>query len=248
MRFSEDLDFVSDLTVKAIANILKGTFRKTQRGCIAQFGPGQWEHKNKSVREEATKMFFIYRPHTQRERIAVKLEFGTLRAGHRPHFRKLVLRDLPWVAGLITSGNLIMPYSSSIILIETPEEILSDKIRALYERQYLKGRDIYDIWWINQQMKVAPDWIMVKEKLPMYQAPFVLARPADYFQKKESQASVIEALKRDLPRFLPQNILSVYEEKDFKELIDTLKAVTSELMDQGMKEYFRDHGARKIDT
>jgi predicted nucleotidyltransferase component of viral defense system len=248
MRFSEDLDFVTDLPGKAIEKILAGTFQKTQRGCIAQFGPGQAEHKNKSVRKQSTKVFFIYRPQTQRERIAVKLEFETLKAGHRPQFRKFILRDLPLVGGLITEGKLILPYSSSIILIETPEEILSDKIRALYERKYLKGRDIYDIWWIKKQLRVTTKWIRVKEKLNLYQAPFISAREADCFQKNNSTSSVIEALKRDLPRFLPQNILSIYQEKDFSDFIDTLKAVTAELIDQGMKEYFEDHERRKINS
>ncbi len=248
MRFSEDLDFVTDLNMKDIEKILAGTFRKTQSACIAQFGPGQSEHKSKSRRKQALKVFFIYRPQTQRERIAVKLEFETLKAGHEPQFRKFILRDLPLVGGLVTEGKLIIPYSSSIILAETPEEIMSDKIRALYERKYLKGRDIYDIWWIKKQLQVVPEWIKVREKLSMYQAPFVSAREGDYFQKKESASSVIEALKRDLPRFLPQNILSIYQEEDFSDFIDTLNAVTSELMDQGMKEYFEDHERRKINS
>ena len=153
MRFSEDLDFVTELPKAAIEKILEKTFQKTQRGCIAQFGPGQAERKNKRVRKQSTKVFFIYRPQTQRERIAVKLEFETLKPGHEPQFKKLILRDLPLVGGLITEGKLILPYSSSIILTETPEEILSDKIRALYERKYLKGRDIYDIWWIKKTTK-----------------------------------------------------------------------------------------------
>jgi hypothetical protein len=38
-------------------------------------------------------------------------------------------------------GVLTLPFSSSILVVETPEEILTDKLRALYERPYLKGRD-----------------------------------------------------------------------------------------------------------
>lgn len=78
-------------------------------------------------------------------------------------FERFILRDLPLVTGLLTAGELIMPYASSIILAETPEEILSDKIRALYERKYLKGRDIYDIWWINNQLKVETVWATIQK-------------------------------------------------------------------------------------
>jgi predicted nucleotidyltransferase component of viral defense system len=245
MRFSEDLDFVTDLPRKDIEKILAGTFQKTQRACIAQFGAGQAEHKKKSEREQAIKMFFIYRPQTQRERIAVKLEFEFLKADHKPLLRKFILRDLPSIAGLVTEGKLIIPYSSSIILAEIPEEILSDKIRALYERKYLKGRDIYDIWWMRKQLKVTPTWIKAREKFDMYQAPFVPARAADYFQKIDSTSSIIDALRRDLPRFLPQNIFSIYQDADFSDFIATLKEVTSDLSDQGMKKYFEDYGRRK---
>ncbi len=74
MRFSEDLDFVTDLPKEDVENILAGIFQKTQMACIAQFGPGQSEHKRKHGRKQAFKIFFIYRPQNQRERIAVKLE------------------------------------------------------------------------------------------------------------------------------------------------------------------------------
>jgi predicted nucleotidyltransferase component of viral defense system len=179
-------------------------------------------------------MFFIYRPQNQRERIAVKLEFEFLAPGHKPQFRKFILRDLPSVAGLVAGGKLIIPYSSSIILAETPEEILSDKIRALYERKYLKGRDIYDIWWLKKQLNVTPKWGKVSEKLVMYQVPFVAARQAYYFQQKESASSITSAMKSDLPRFLPQNIIAMYQEEDFSDFITTLKEVTSDLLDQGI--------------
>jgi len=241
MRFSEDLGFVTRLPKKDIIKILGKVFQKTQRACIAQFGPGQLEHKSKKERKQATKILYIYRPQTERERIAVRLEFESLRADHKPEFRKFILRDLPLVGGLVTKGELIIPYSSSIILTETPEEILSDKIRSLYERKYLKGRDIYDIWWIKKQLKVVPKWIRVREKFVMYQAPFVLARKADYFQQKESDSSIIDAIKRDLPRFLPQDIISIYQEENSSDFITTLKEITSELLNQGMREYLKDH-------
>ena len=245
MRFSEDLDFVTDLARKDIEKILAGTFQQTQRACIAQFGPGQSEVKTKSKREEATKTFYVYRPETQRERIAVKLEFERLKGDRQPECRRFILRDLPLVAGMVTSGKLIIPYSSSIVLAETPEEILSDKIRALYERKYLKGRDIYDIWWLRNQLNVTPEWARIRQKLAMYQISFVPAREGKYFQKKESLSSIIDALERDLPRFLPQNIIAVYQEEGFSDFIATLKEVTSELLDQGMREYFKDHERRE---
>jgi predicted nucleotidyltransferase component of viral defense system len=245
MRFSEDLDFVTQLPAKEIEKIVERSFAKAQRACVAQFGLGRSEYRFRGRRGGAASVFFIYRPETQRERIAVKLEFETLKPGHQPDLEKKILRDLPSVVGMISNGELIMPYSSSIILAETIDEILSDKIRALYERKYLKGRDFYDLWWIVNQLKVTPDWIKVREKLFMYQAHFIPAREADYFLKSESDHMIRSAIETDLPRFIPQNIFSKYQENDFSELIATLRGVTSDLLSQGMEGHFEDYGRTK---
>ena len=245
MRFSEDLDFVTQLPGKEIKKILDRSFGKAQRACVAHFGSGRSEYRFRKGRRQATSASFIYRPETQRERIAVKSEFETLKADHEPDFEKKILRDLPSVAGMISNGDLIMPYSSSIILTETIDEILSDKIRALYEREYFKGRDVYDLWWIVNQLKVTPDWMKLREKLFMYQAPFIPAREADYFLSDESTFMIRAAIKTDLPRFIPQNILSEYQEDDFSEFVATLKAVTSHLLSQGMEQFFKDYERRK---
>jgi predicted nucleotidyltransferase component of viral defense system len=248
LRFSEDLDFVTDLPGKDVENIVANTFKKTQMACIAQFGPGQSELKNKSGRKQANKTFFIYRPQGQRERIAVKLEFEFLKPDHIPQFQRFILRDLPLVASLVKEGKLIIPYSSSIILAETPDEILSDKIRALYERKYIKGRDIYDIWFINTQLKVSANWRTVREKFEIYQATFTLAREINYFQQSKNTVNIVGALKNDLPRFLPQNVISIHQEKNFNDFITTLKEVTSNLLAQGMKEYLKEHERGKINS
>ena len=245
MRFSEDLDFVTHLQAGDLEKILSKMFQNTKNACTAHFGPGQAEYKIKGVRKQATKMFFIYRPEGQRERIAVKLEFETLKAGHDPEFDKHILRDLPLVAGMVTGGELLIPYSSSIILAETPEEILSDKIRAIYERKFLKGRDIYDIWWIVKQLKVVPEWIKTREKFFMYQTSFIPARGADFFQRKGSISGIVSAMKTDLPRFIPREILSIYQDDYFSDFITVLEDVTSGLLDEGMKKFFEDHERRK---
>ncbi|MBW1799244.1 MAG: nucleotidyl transferase AbiEii/AbiGii toxin family protein [Deltaproteobacteria bacterium] len=237
MRFSEDIDFVTRLSRKDIESILTKTYTKILNACIAQFGPGLAEQQIKSSRRSAFKVFFIYRPEVQRERIAVKLEFEILKQDQQPEFERHILRELPQVAGLVTAGQLILPYTSSIILAETPDEILSDKIRALFERSYIKGRDVYDIWWIVTQIGITPCWSITRRKLSMYQARFVPAREADYFQNKASAIEISKALESDLPRFIPQNIFSIYREEKFRPFINTLKQVTADLLDQGMESF-----------
>jgi predicted nucleotidyltransferase component of viral defense system len=248
MRFSEDLDFVTSLSAKDIDKILSKTLKKMGSACIAQFGPGISEPKIKSRRKSSTQMLFIYRPDGQRERIAVKLEFERLKDGHQPDFEKFVLRDLPPVTAIIRSGEMVLPYSSSIILVETPEEILSDKVRALYERKYIKGRDIYDVWWLTKKLGVSPQWSTTQNKFEMYQAPFVAAREADFFRKQKNVSNITAAIESDLTRFIPQNIYALHQEGNFGEFINTTKEVTSCLLTRGMQSFLKNHERRKSNT
>jgi predicted nucleotidyltransferase component of viral defense system len=242
MRFSEDLDFVTDLTRTGIETVLAKTYPQVVKSCLAQFGRGSAEQQIKEARKSAYKILFVFRPETQRERIAVRLEFEMLQQDQAPKYERFVLRDLPQVAGLMVGGQLLLPYTSSIVLAETAEEILSDKIRALLERKYVKGRDLFDIWWIVNQMGTKLRWPILREKLAMYQARFKLARKGDYFQTKEAAAEMIRALDSDLARFIPQNIVSVYRKDNFRAFIHAVEEITRGLWDQGMREYFETGG------
>ncbi len=237
-RFSEDLDFVTSLPLDKIQSILKAVTTKAYRACVAQFGAGRPEQQIKGNRATAFKTFFIYRPDLQRERIAVKLEFESLKPALTPGFQKYVFRDLPQVSRLITLGYLFLPYSSTIILVETPDEILTDKIRSLYERQYLKGRDIFDLWWIVNQLGTSINWRVLENKLSMYQVPFHPARGLDFFQRAESLPEIENALKTDLPRFIPPDILSAYQAEGFKRFILTLLQISVQLQSQDFCRYF----------
>lgn len=225
--FSEDLDFVTDLPPGRIETLLEKVRSKTGPACAAQFGLGRLELQLKTARKAALKIICIYRPATQRERIAVKLEFEQLIAGAQVETGRHILRDLPSVSALMVAGHLVLPYTSSIVVAETPDEILSDKIRALYERTYIKGRDIFDLWWLQNRLHVKPSWPKVRRKLLMYQEEFKAARSADYFQSPVSRPEIRNALESDLPRFIPANVLAVYREQGFKGFIDTVVLFTS---------------------
>jgi len=242
MRFSEDLDFVTDLARTDIERVLAKTYPQAVNACIAQFGRGVAEQQVKEARKSAYKILFVFRPETQRERIAVRLEFEMLQKGRVPAHDRFVLMNLPQVAGLMVGGQLLLPYTSSILLAETVEEILSDKIRALLERKYLKGRDLFDIWWIVEHRRITIGWPILREKLAMYQAHFTAARRGDYFQTREGAAEMIRALESDLTRFIPQQIVSEYRKDDFRALIHAVDAVTRDLWDQGLREYYETGG------
>jgi predicted nucleotidyltransferase component of viral defense system len=242
-RFSEDLDFVTDLPPNRIESLIEKARSKTGPACVTQFGPGRLELQFKTARKAAVKILCIYRPAAQRERIAVKLEFERLIVGAQVETAKHILRDLPSISALMAAGHLFLPYTSSIVVAETPDEILSDKIRALYERTYIKGRDIFDLWWLINRLHVKPSWPKTRRKLLMYHAEFKTARSADYFQSPVSRSEIRNALESDLPRFIPANVLAVYCEEGFKRFIDTVDRVTGRLLRQGMGDFL--HGCER---
>jgi len=240
LRFSEDLDFVTSLPISKNKALLEKADQKIAKACLVHFGPGQIEWQIKGSRQHALKTFCIYRPQAQRERIAVKLEFEELKAGILPDFKSNILKELPPVAGLIAHGELMLPYTSSIVLAETPQEILSDKIRALYERRYIKGRDFYDIWWIVNQLNTSPDWTKTQQKLSMYKTVFVPSRGPGYFQDNASASEIVESLEADLPRFLPGSVLAQHRQNKYQHFIQTVKQVTARLLEQGLRDYLND--------
>ena len=234
LRFSEDLDFVTPHEREDIELLLKKTASAAANTCVAHFGPGAAEFQKKAARETAFKAFYVYRPEKQREKIAVKLEFEILKPDRQPETGRYVFRDLPQVAGLMKDGHLIIPYASSVILAETPEEILSDKMRALFERRYIKGRDIYDIWWLVSRLDVKPNWAKARQKLSMYRMRFSPSRPAGYFLTHKAEREARIAIESDLPRFLPPAIYREYHKDNFRQFLENLRQVTTVLSNQGM--------------
>jgi hypothetical protein len=58
-RFSEDLDFVTQVARDGIERLLRKTTSAALNSCIAQFGPGRSEFQSKPGRKTAFKAFFI---------------------------------------------------------------------------------------------------------------------------------------------------------------------------------------------
>lgn len=60
---------------------------------------------------------------------------------------------------------------SPAVTVETPEEILSDKLVAFSARDYIKGRDLWDIYFLMNTMKIPVDnevVAMMKKKISDY--------------------------------------------------------------------------------
>ena len=121
-----------------------------------------------------------------------------------------------------------------MLVVETASEILSDKVRALLERQYLKGRDLFDIWLLRQNNSARLQRELVEQKLRCYSWPFKIARTPDFFLQASSEAQIIEALELDLSRFLPPAVMAVHRGNNYKEFLNAVRGLCRELLESSV--------------
>jgi len=236
-RFSEDLDFVTPLAPEAVRAILKKTFSGAEKTMIPHFGVGSLRVTEKSGRAEALKCFADFRPENSREKISVKLKFEGMAGNTGPESKNHVLSALPAVSYLIAAGEFRVPHANAVVVAETPAETLSDKVRSLLERRYLKGRDLFDVWHLRTVLKAPADRELVERKFLLYRAPFTARRDMDYFAapaartKKELQA----AIDQDLSRFLPPEVLAVHRADGYAAFLEAVRSLFSELKKKGVR-------------
>ncbi len=237
IRFSEDLDFVTPLAPEAVNKILQAAVRGVEKLMIPHFGTGSVALVEKKARIDALKYFVDFRPEGAREKISIKVEFEGLMAKKLPDVKNHVLASLSPVAYLIATGEFRVPRPNTVMVVQTPAEILSDKVRALLERQYLKGRDFFDLWHLYTVLKTPLDAKIVKRKFTLYRAPFQAARNGDFFAgpSKQNQRLMREAIEQDLSRFLPPDVLDVYRAEKYTFFLDAACLLFGELKAKGVR-------------
>lgn len=232
-RFSEDLDFVTHLERPMLERLLKAIEAAVTRESIAHFGPGRLTIAVRGPREQGMVWRMAFEPQNTRDRIMVRLECERLQEGVALATEPRVLGLQPAVSYLITRGEFRIPRPNSVLVVETLEEILSDKVRALLERPYLKGRDIYDVWHLRERLNVPVVRKVVERKLSGYDAPFTPRRLPDWFETASS-AIIKEAIEKDLGRFLSPEVMAACRNDGYRPFLDALSGLFRELRESGM--------------
>lgn len=230
-RFSEDLDFVTPLAPVDVQKILNAAVKGAKKLMVPHFGVGSVTLNQKNARTGNVKCFVDFHPDGVREKISIKLEFERLIEGILPDTQNLVLSLMSPVAYLISAGEFRVPRPHTVIITQTPMEILSDKIRALLERQYLKGRDFFDLWYLHNILKTSVDLALVERKFTLYRASFISRRPIEFFVRpsKKDKEIMCEAIEQDLSRFLPPDVLSIHRAKKYSDFLESACSVFREI-------------------
>jgi predicted nucleotidyltransferase component of viral defense system len=235
-RFSEDLDFVTSLPREAVQGILAKALKGMQKTMVPHFGVGEMTLIEKAGREDALKFYADFRPENSREKISIKIELERLAADKRPDLQHHVLSSLPSVAYLVSAGEFRVPRPNVVMVAETPAEILSDKVRSLLERPYIKGRDLFDVWFLSTILKAAVDREMMERKFSLYRAPFQARRDMVYFIRpsEENRKEMAAAIENDLSRFLPPEVMTVHRQDGFAALLSAVRLLLEDLQSRGM--------------
>lgn len=246
-RFSEDLDFVTHMGKDRVRELVHSMSDEIRRQMIAHYGPGEFSIKDKSPERNAYKAFVEFQPHNKREKIAVKVEFEKLTEKATPEYKKMLLSASPAVSYFIQKGDLkIAPLGGGggLINVETLDEIFSDKLRALMERKYVKGRDYFDIWFLAKTLGATPNAETLKRKLDIYKAPFTPSRGLEYFTNMDNLGEIekkelVLQIDSDLSRFIQPDFLATVREGNFKELLAAVQKAFQEIEASGFMDLSR---------
>ncbi|MBI5411562.1 nucleotidyl transferase AbiEii/AbiGii toxin family protein [Candidatus Peregrinibacteria bacterium] len=174
-RFSEDLDFTSELNVKELDLVVNRAVKKTNL-LIPDVSIKRTDEKKMSYTG-----ILSYHPAGIKYALNIHLDFS-LREKPETSQDSVLLTDFPLA-------------SPPVIRHMNWPEILAEKIRAFVYRS--KGRDIYDLWFLLIK-GIDLDWEMINRKTKFYKISTsledVLRRVRDFDDKK---------LKNDMGKFLP---------------------------------------------
>ena len=120
---------------------------------------------------------------------------------------------------------LNFPPFNPAVRVEDLSEILADKITAIGGRSYLKGRDIWDIYFLTNEKQISVPWDLVFQKAKDY------GDSTDGFKEKlllarnKIKDNGLSILSNEMRRFLPKMFLDQYKEMFDKIIISVAEEV-----------------------
>jgi len=201
VRYSEDLDFVLKKKNNSFFNDL---------------------HKNlKSLPSYIDKFIpFIKNPHlklqkasTNFRRFTIILEVEFLKAKDKTHIEIAYIPSYSNQTIILETNDISL---KPAIVAETPQEILADKLLAFASRNYLKGRDLWDIYFILTTLHIPIDKNiikMLKKKISDYNLTM-----QEFKLKFRDNLSLLEKngvniLEKEMDKFLPFAYRNLFKNK-----------------------------------
>ena len=121
---------------------------------------------------------------------------------------------------------LNFPPFQPAVRVEDEGEILADKVRALGYRPFLKGRDLWDIYFLNSERSVELDRDLVVRKIDDYNENVDEIEVRYEKIKKKIQEDGLSILSNEMDRFLPKQVLDSYKPIYNKVLISVIELIS----------------------
>lgn len=185
-RYSEDLDLTGrDLDSDAAARVIERARPEVERLAVQVLGEGEYGWKPARMRDRLSTYWFHFTPQPTGERIRVKIELARFPAYRAEVFPVRSPLDLLERRPLVTA----LP----------PSELLAEKVTAVLGRRYVKGRDLFDLWFLDAVLQAPLDRELLRHKLDDYGV--AVSR-----QRVEERLAAVTAadLGAEMERFLPQ--------------------------------------------
>lgn len=198
-RYSEDVDFVTSLEV----DDLESLFQKVQQGLL-RVGPLFEGDIEARIQKEGSG---LVRWQARYRATGVPSTFVNIEFGFYPAYTVRV-------APLHIPANL-PGIPLVLVRAEGPEEIMADKVAAIAGRPYVKGRDIFDLWLL-QERGIKLSRALVEKKFADY------AVPADGLHQNLSRITP-EMVGLELERFLPKRYRTQLQGEALKSLVTGVK-------------------------
>ncbi len=179
-RYSEDLDFVTRLTLSELKNLFEHVQPELMRW--APLFEGDLSLRVQKATSSIVRWRIYYRGTQSQDAVSISVEFA------------------PYPAYTTQIAPLHVPSSFPalplvVVRAEREAEILADKVVAFAGRRYVKGRDVFDIWWLRQR-GVEVDRTMVRRKMADYGVH------TGHLRENLAQLRP-ERVRQELERFLP---------------------------------------------
>lgn len=204
-RFSEDLDFACIQGVETfdIERVLTNS-----TSFISSFFPFLQQVKGRMQKKDDLLQQYVLTTQSTvtEQRIRLHVEVAMIPSYHHE------LRILSF------------PPLQPVVRVETRDEILADKILALGARPYLKGRDLWDIYFLTKEQELSVDWKLIWKKATDYHEKTQQIKKGIQKSVTTLDTQGIAILDTEMKRFLPPAMFSTYQDM-FRDVIEQVKKI-----------------------
>lgn len=224
-RFSEDLDFYVNATFEKQIKIIKRIKKSILDDLLVLSPDFSLEIKSKQKGDLGIHWLIFSTP-TENKKLRLKIEMYQTDQIDQIACQYKVLGTIPAVHAFLMKQGVYLGTLATLIPFESPEGILADKVIAILNRAYIKGRDFWDIWFLTTTLQcgLKPEELHLRMKiygLKEFKRPFELQSGKGWPQEKDFLA----AMRADLERFLSPEEIRFLHQTNFQPLIAATQTV-----------------------